>query len=88
MDDRINTSEFNEVHINIDDVHFTILTDYGTSFSEPKNQKIPTLSHFHSYYEIFYVKNGQLDINFENTKKHLGKNALIIVPPKKIITLY
>ena len=60
---------FKEMHINIEDAHFTLLTDRGIDklgFGEKKDY---APLHFHSFYEIFYIRDGSLKIKFE--KLHL-----------------
>lgn len=76
-------ADFNEIHLNIEDVHFTVLTDYGVSLSGADAHKELNLSHFHSYYEVFFIQNGYLDITFETGKIQLKQNDFIVVPPRK-----
>lgn len=75
---------FKEMHINIEDAHFTLLTDRGIDklgFGEKKDY---APLHFHSFYEVFYIRDGSLKIKFENSKAEFNKNSLVILPPKNI----
>lgn len=71
-----------EIHINIEDAHFTLLTDHGINkLGTNKKTNLHPL-HFHSYYEIFYVRDGSLELKTEQGTTELQKDNLIILSPQ------
>lgn len=77
-----NIDSFKEIHINIEDAHFTLLTDHGIDkLGTNKKANLHPL-HFHSYYEIFYVRDGSLELKTEHSTTELQKDNLIILPPQ------
>ena len=74
--------DFKEIHIDIADAHFTLLADQGIDKLGNGQKKDSLPLHFHSYYEIFYIREGNLEINFEQNSIDLKKDNLIVLSPK------
>lgn len=78
----INSDVFKEFTFNIEDAKFTILSDRGTERAalEPNKESYVQL-HFHSYFELFYINNGNFTVKFENEEVPFQKDDMIIVSP-------
>ncbi len=75
-------SDFIQTHIDIENVHFTLLTGTGINESKPDPKRALEPMHFHSSYEVFYVLSGNFKVTIEETTFEYKKDSLIIVPPK------
>ena len=66
----------------IDDAKFTCITDntFDKAHITPPMKQLEHL-HFHSFYELFFVKEGSLLIRMENEEITLHKNDLFIISP-------
>lgn len=73
---------FKEIHINIEDIHATMLLDRGMDKHGYEQRGHVRVSHFHSSYEIFYIKDGSLEVRLEDKILELKKDSMIIFPPK------
>jgi len=68
-------------HFNIQllDMNFDIiLSKYLLQKHLPK--KFP-LRHMHKSWELYYIKNGCIDVDFENERKVFGANCFVFIPP-------
>ena len=77
-----NIDDFKEIHIDIEDVHFTLFADKGIDILGYQQRKNVPPIHFHSFYELFYLSNGSFRINFEQNFVDLKKDELILLAPK------
>lgn len=68
------------------DYDFAEIESEGTKIifisDEKTNVVRPTDIHMHSFWELFYLQNGTLTVNGENSKITLTKNEALIIPPK------
>ncbi len=72
-----------EFTFNIENAKFTVISDEGLEFlsediPEPEYERL----HFHAYYELFYINEGQVVIIFENERRKFEKDDFIIVTPE------
>jgi len=75
-------TSYKEIHINIEDVHAILLAKKTTEQLVKAGEKKFQPMHFHSYYEIFYVTDGILEVEFEQKSAYLKKDNMIIISPK------
>ncbi|MBQ4516691.1 MAG: helix-turn-helix domain-containing protein [Clostridia bacterium] len=75
-------SDFTQTHIDIENVHFTLLTGRGINKSKPDPKRALEPMHFHSSYEVFYVTSGNFKVTAQETTFEYKKDSLIIVPPR------
>ena len=75
-------SDFTQTHIDIENVHFTLLTGRGINESTPDPTRALEPMHFHSSYEVFYVASGNFKVATQENTFEYKKDSLIIVPPK------
>jgi len=83
--DKLFTSDvdnFKELHINIEDAHIALLADRGMDIACTGQEKEMPVLHFHSYYELFYIRNGCLEIQYEQNSIYLKKDSLLILSPR------
>jgi len=75
-------NDFQEMHINIEDAHFTLLADHGIDMLGCRQIRNLSPMHFHAYYEVFYVRGGELTVNFEHDSTVFNKDSLVILRPQ------
>lgn len=69
-----------EQNYNIEDATFTFLIDDALEYPSTEAINIMPL-HFHTYHEMFFVTDGEVEIQFETEKITLRKNDLLIISP-------
>ena len=86
MDDYKNFNEriddFNEINTNIEDVSFTLLADRGAEKMGYEEKDGGSPVHFHSCYEVFYVREGGMKISIGEKTLKSEKDSVLIVSPK------
>lgn len=82
-----NFTYLTEFHINIEDVAVTVICDnppeYSTELRRPRNNPYPNQAptHKHVYYELFNIKEGSLEMHFENHHIIVPTDSLLLVAP-------
>ncbi len=77
----------NEYNFSYEDTLFTVLTDNALEFPTEEDTDISNRFsdlHFHMYYELFYVWEGEIVLQLENERKTLSAGDLFIVSPRCI----
>ena len=67
--------DFNFVEIPLADLKIIFITDDKSGVSE--NTDI----HMHSFFELFFVKEGNLSISLDGVSYNIGENQAMIIPP-------
>ncbi len=76
----------NEYTFIYEDIRFTIITDdaleYLSNSNDTSSHRPPADTHFHMYYELFYIYDGEMKMHFENGTKTICAGELLIISPK------
>lgn len=69
--------DYNFVEVHCADVKIVLIIDEKTTVTGQ------TGIHMHSFWELFYLQEGQLAINSDTQRFYLNKNQVLIIPPNE-----
>ncbi len=69
---------YHDIILTTEGSQFQLMVDDKLTFSDQYAQTI----HAHSYYELFYVVSGSIDIVLDNSKWTLTEHMMFVVPPE------
>ncbi len=80
------SSDINEYNFIHENTKFTIITDdaleYCSEITHKPEAELRVNMHFHMYYELFYIYDGELEMHFQSGVKKLSSGDLLVVSPK------